>query len=522
LILAAALVLGACAKATPTPTPTPAATTKATPTPTPAATTKAATVTPQYGGVLRVNLNSQVSVFGWPVEARGAADGSIGNLYFESLLLVDTLGNLTPCLATEWKFAPDYKSITFTLRKGVKFHDGTDWNAEAAKFGLDAYIAAKKSIAAPWDSVEVIDDYTVRINLKYFQNTIPTDFSNPKFASPTAFKTKGIDWVRLNPVGTGPFKFVSQESTVNFKVKRNDDYWQKGKPYLDGVEYFFILDAVTASLALQAGKMDVIINVSAKQAGDLQALGFQINNAVAGTATLFPDSAKPGSPFADKRVRQALSFAIDREAIVKALGYGIWVPTYQLMNPDNMAYIPDLKNLCEHNPDKARQLLADAGYPKGFKFTLMPSPLFGQDVMAAVQSQLAEVGIDAQLEFLQYATFTEYHLKGWSGLLCQPCAGFNPNFAASFRMYAIDDFVSLMKPAGFLDLLDDALKKATDPGTQKALNQKLNRMIFDEAMVIPLWFNGDTFALSKNVHDAGFNYSTSWVPWLPADAWLSK
>ncbi len=150
--------------------------------------------------------------------------------------------------------------ITFTLRKGVKFHDGTDFNAEAVKFNLEAKKAAKMSGTEDWSSIDILDDYTVRINLLQYVNTALARFTAiyGAMVSPTAFKKNGIDWARWNPVGTGPFQFVGFERDVSAKYKRFEGYWQKGKPYLDGVEYLYIKDPMTQSATMEAKEAHVL------------------------------------------------------------------------------------------------------------------------------------------------------------------------------------------------------------------------------------------------------------------------
>ena len=129
------------------------------------------------------------------------------------------------------------KSITFNLRKGVKFHDGSDFNAEVAKWNLDNMIKAEASAFASWASVDIIDDYTIRVNFTKWQSTLPMSFAegNPwaPMVSKAAFEKNGLEWMRANPVGTGPFKFESFQLDASLKVVRNPDYWIKGKPYLD-------------------------------------------------------------------------------------------------------------------------------------------------------------------------------------------------------------------------------------------------------------------------------------------------
>jgi peptide/nickel transport system substrate-binding protein len=296
LILVSLLLLAACTSTTKTSAPVTSAPTQATastPKPTTAsspttsaglitATQQAATSPIQRGGVLKMFIPATPGTpIGWPVEQRGGIPGYSASPALEGLIDRDAAGNLSPWLATAWTLASDKKSITLTLRKGVKFHDGTDLNAAAVKFNLDAYLTAKNVVANSWSSIDVVDDSTVRINLKYYENTMPSDITSIRIISATAYNTKGIDGIRWAPIGTGPFEFVSFTRDVKVVYKKFNNYWDTGKPYLDGVEMIFIVDPMTQKLGFMAGDANVLSNASGKTAADLKALGFQV--IVAGT-----------------------------------------------------------------------------------------------------------------------------------------------------------------------------------------------------------------------------------------------
>ena len=181
--------------------------------------------------------------------------------------------------------------------------------------------------------------------------------------------------------------------------------------------------------------MDVVGMDYGKMAADLKAMGFELQAEPSGTVILLPDSINPDSPFANQRVREAVEYAIDREAIAKAKSYGLWKASYQLPPPSTIAYNPNFQGR-RFNPDKAKQLLAEAGYPNGFKTQIIPMP-FGidRDIMVSIQAFLAKVGIQVDLEFVDYGKFSEYREKGWrNALLCQPI-GLFPNFNQTLDMY---------------------------------------------------------------------------------------
>ncbi|MFC1533126.1 ABC transporter substrate-binding protein [Thermodesulfobacteriota bacterium] len=437
------------------------------------------------------------------------------------------MGRILPWLATGWKIASDKKSITFTLRKGVKFHDGTDFNAEAAKWNMDQMKAKKKSGTSVWSSIDIIDDYTIRVNIKSFENSVLNNMtSNTTMISPSAFKTKGIDWVRWHPIATGPFKFVSFKRDVVTKYKRNENYWQKGKPYLDEIELQYVKDPMTQSAVIQRGEGDLLRTDSGKLAYDLKAKGFKVIHAPVGTLHIMPDSANPSSPLSDKRVRQAIELAIDREAIVKARGFGFWKTAYQIPPQGTIAYNPDLeKRAAKYNPEKAKKLLTDAGYPNGFKIKIIPHPrALDKDAVVAMQSQLGDVGIKVDIDFVTLGRFTQHRLKGWHNAALLDVVPNSPNYISGIgRIYSTKSplYPSLKRSEEFKSALDAALK-ATDYETQKEMSKKVIRVMFDDLMIVPLYTFSRCIITKKSVYDTGWLTSGHLSQWRPDNAWMSK
>ena len=478
---------------------------------------------PQSGGILKVvEVTGPKTPFGWPPESVGESTVA-GKPIIESLVRLHYDGRIEPWLAESWKIAPDKKSATFVLRKGVKFHDGTDFNAEAAKFNLDALREGKNPGTEDWASIDVIDPYTIRINLLKYSNIFLSRLGGTpgSMVSPTAFKTKGLEWVRWNPVGTGPFEFVSFERDASMKYKKFYGYWQKGKPYLDGLQYVYIKDPMTQAATIEAGEAHVLNTETGKMAADLKAMGLNVYAADTGVVVLIPDSMNADSPLANKKVREAVDYAIDKEAIVKAKGYGFWHAAYQLPTTASMAYQKNLQGR-KYNPAKAKQLLAEAGYPKGFKTRIIPHFAVDRDVMVSIQSYLSKVGITVDLEFVDQGKFTDYRRKGWkNGFLCQPLGEF-PNYLQTIEFYfapATLEFPSLKKPDGSGALLDEALA-TTNPELPKIY--KLLKMFNDDITVIPIHTTGRACVSQKNVHDTGHLTLGNWGWWTSEKAWMSK
>lgn len=482
---------------------------------------------PQYGGGLKIITQPGLTSLGVPGVVGMPSDGLYNRPCVETLMGLDAEGKglVVPNLATSWQVSSDYKSITFSLRKGVKFHDGTDFNADAAKYCLtmlkDSTLTTLKSVA----SIDVVDDYTIRLNLSSYDPAILTNLQRDgRIISPTALKTQGIDYCKTHPIGTGPFKFVSYTIDVSLKYERFDGYWG-GKPYLDNLEWVFIADPVTSIVTFKAGQAQVIRAISAKDASDLKAAGIDIAMTPAYIQGLVTSGGDATSPFSEKRVRQAISCAIDTQAIAKTLGYGFFPATNQFSAPLGYAYNSAVVGY-PYNPTKAKQLLADAGYSSGFKTTIT-FKVGAEDVFVPVQSYLNTVGIDAKLEAQERSLFLKTSTTGWKGLIqYQPSysIGFDPG--ASLIAYLSSKATSFTPvtigiPTGY----DTKLFQAnSEPDAQKrqVLFQELSKIIIDDyCLAIPIYVSTSLVAISPKVHDLDMN---KYCPhdWHPEKAWLSK
>ncbi|MBI2854788.1 MAG: hypothetical protein HYX87_07720 [Chloroflexi bacterium] len=447
----------------------------------------------------------------------------------ETLLRWDEQGRPTPHLATDWKVSPDGKSITMSLRKGVKFHDGTDFNAEAVKFNLEAYRKVGQfAYLTQLTSVDVIDEYTVRLNLSQYANTVFTDLGqwSGYIVSPTAVKTRGEEWVTTHPVGTGPFKFKSFTPDVSVVYEKFDGYWQKGKPYLDGVQIDYAKDSMTASAALKAGQLQMVRDSTARSAtnaNDFKASGLEVVGYPAAIVGLAGDSKNSNSPFANKKVREAVEHAIDKQAINKALGYGFWIPIDQWAPPGSIGENPGYKGR-QYDPQKAKQLLAEAGYASGFKTKLILAIFIGKDPMVAVQRYLSDVGIQADIDTPDPGKYAAHRrTEGWSNSLFSFLFGVYPNYTAGLAGQLPPDntdLISVARPAGWGDLMSRAIG-ATDFETHKKLTAELVKNLADEALVLPLFVAQSYVAKPKYVRDDN-QMKVDYYIWTPESAWFDK
>jgi peptide/nickel transport system substrate-binding protein len=491
-------------------------------------TAPAASPTPKYGGVFKfVDPRAPSTTLGWFAEA-GAQGGMWSPPMLESFMECDINNKFSPMLATNWEVAPDLKSITLTLRKGVKFHDGSDFNAEVAKWNLDQLIAAKVSVNYNnIASVDIIDDYTIRLNLSKYQNSMLNTLAATMIISKAAFDSKGKEWLRWNPVGTGPFKFVSFERDVVIKYTKFDNYWRKDSqgnklPYLDGIEMYFVADPVTMSAAYEAGEFYAMGGDLSSVHYDLQQKGNNIVSCYAGAYVLTPDSKNADSPWSNLKVRQALDYAIDRDALVKARGFGFWTTIYQFANPGTPAYIADLQNR-SYNPDKAKQLLAEAGYPNGFQTKIYADVASSdKDAVTAIQAYMGKVGIQAELNILDFASYGNYRTKGWNNAVLAGMVGFDANLNNSMDRYWVKSsamFPSVDKTDELQNLhLASVAAKDFDP----ALEQKVIRYLYDNALCLPLWAGSRGDVIKPFVKDTGFYTLQTWTGWKPYQTWLDK
>ena len=485
---------------------------------------------PQYGGILKIIYRGSPVNMGYPGQAGAIADLTCNFPAVESLVRADEKGLPAPWLATSWKISPNLKSITFTLRKGVKFHDGTDFNAEAVKYTFDMYRTSPLPELKQVESIDVVDDYTVRFNLLQFQAQLLNTLATTRAAwvlSPTAIKTQTKEWCMTHPVGTGPFKFKDFKRDVYLKFEKFDGYWQKGKPYLDGIEYAFIADQTTALMAFKTGQAHVHLTLTARDAAELQGTGkYNITKVPASVMACVGDSTSPKSPFADIRVRRAVEHAIDREDIVKGIGYGFYRAVNQPFPPASWANNPAVVG-CPYNPQKSKELLAQAGYPNGFKTRIIYETPYYPELQVALQSYLSQVGIDAKIEPVTSALYVQYQTAGWeNGLLSSNNIpwniGMDPGQSLLQRLSSKGSYnVSVIHPADYEAKLTQA-NAEPDFDKRKALLQELMKLAVDEyAMVIPLFQDHIAGGKYPEVHDSKIREIWT-IQWNPADAWLSK
>jgi peptide/nickel transport system substrate-binding protein len=491
-------------------------------------TTPTSTVNAKKGGILKVITGAPTNI-GIPWEGNAPPDLWYICPAVETLIRPDEKGNYVPWLATGWTIATDYKSITFTLRKGVKFHDGTDFNAAALKYNFETNAASAMPELKAITSVDVIDDYTAKVNLSKYEPHLWGLLAAGRpgwIVSPTAAKSMTADEMRTHPVGTGPFKYQDYKRDVYVKFTRFDNYWQTGKPYLDGVEYDIISDPVTAILAFKAGVAQVHYNVSPKEANDLQKDGYKITSAPASIYQWIPDSANPNSPFSKLEVRQAAQHAIDTVAMAKAQGYG-WADPYwnEVFPKGNPAYDPTIVGY-PYDVAKAKALLTKAGYPNGFKASLYTSVPPVGDLEPATQNYLQQVGIIADMKPLAGAAYTQANMQGWQNGLFRSQSvasiGADPGYQMmTYLSSPARQWVSAARPQDMQDLLNKAMAEMDMTKRAQAYQALCKNIIDTNCLIISTW--GGYLLAAKYPEVKGDHIRDTWtMTWTPEDAWFDK
>lgn len=496
---------------------------------------------PQTGGVLKISLLQDAERLGYPPTMVSQNDQLFAHPAVENLVRFDESGAPAPWLATKWETDTKALTITLSIRKGVKFQDGTDLDAAAVKWNLENY--QKTSGRAELNAVksyDIVDDSTLRLNLARLDSLLIANLALTPglIISPTAYqKASGTDkekitWCEKNPVGTGAFRLTSWQKDVKIAYQKWDGYWQKGKPYLDGIEYAPIPDPLVQLAAFQKGDVHVLPGVDPKNAQELEASGkFKVAklNVPSSLYALMGDSANPQSQYAKLEVRQAVWHAIDTETIVKTIGLGYWLPVNQAAPKGSWAYNPDVKGY-PYDPAKAKQLLAQAGFPNGFK-----TNLYGQNVapyptvLTAIQGYLAAVGIDAKIDLMDQARFAKMVTGGatdggWKdGLAMLPFTTTPNEFAPWNRLLAREvhaaRFPSVYEPDEIMDLIAQGVA-APDTETLTAAVRKLLKADTDTyCMTIWLYAITSVNAKQQVVNDDGIQVRTHWNP---QDAWLKK
>jgi peptide/nickel transport system substrate-binding protein len=364
---------------------------------------------PKKGGTLRVGLTVEAVTMD-PNVSGSKIDRMIYHNIYEPLVTLDNKLQIQPGLAESWTFS-DPKTLVFKLRQGVKFHDVTDFDADAVKFNFDRMQdPASKSVRtgeiANVQNAEVVDKYTVKLNLKRPDAALLATLTDRAgmIVSPAAIKSLGPDLGR-KAVGTGPFEFVEWVKDDHLTAKRFEGYWgaKDGLPYLDQIRYRPIPDDTVKLQSLIGGEIDFMDYVQPRDVAGVKANSSLVEVDIPSLAAFGYQFNTTRPPFDNKALRLAVVYGVDNEAITRGVWLGVGTAANGPISPSSWAYdssIPPIKR----DVAKAKQYLTEGGKPDGFTFavTLNNTPLGVQEV-EAMKAQLAEIGITMEIQIVDGA-----------------------------------------------------------------------------------------------------------------------
>lgn len=449
---------------------------------------------------------------------------------------------VTPGLAHDWEVSEDGLTYTFYLEEGVTFHDGTDFNAEAVKVNFERWADPEHEYAFTDDGyvyseygtmfggykgdeshvikeINVVNDHEIQFVLNrplgfFLQNLGMSYFA---ITSPAALEEYGPK-INENPVGTGPFKFVSWTKDDSIVLEKFEDYRVEGLPKLDQVIFSVIPDNASRLIALKSGEIDIMDGLNPDDAAGVDSDSNLVLYERAENNFGYVGFNTQKEPFTNKELRQAISYAIDRQAIADALYAGYAVSAKNPLPPGYMGYNDDVEPYA-YDPEKAKELLAEAGFADGLEIDLwtmpvarpyMPDP---ETVAVIIQSNLADIGITANIVREEWAPYLEktmngeheMYMLGWSGTNGDPDYFLSSllhgnNIGTSNRSFYQNTEV---------DKLLDQAKVAIDQEERASLYQEAQLLISEDVPMVPLVHSRPVLATTSAVKNYVPHPSTS-------------
>ncbi|WP_454620219.1 ABC transporter substrate-binding protein [Bradyrhizobium cenepequi] len=468
-----------------------------------------ADVAPKRGGILRISAPANPS-------SLDPATGGAGSDHAFLFTMYDTLTEWDfetlkpkPGLAESWKFTGP-NTLVLNIRAGVTFHDGTPLDAEAVKFNLERNKTDQKSNIkadlASVASVEVSSPTQVTLKLSTPDTALPLILSDRAgmMVSPTALKAAEGGTVARKPVGAGAYAFVSWADGERIVVKRNEKYWKPNRPLPDGIEFSIIPELTTGARSVTAGQNDLIYQLPPRQKAIIERASSikVVNGPTLYVLQIFLNWAKP--PFDNLKVRQALNFAIDRESFVKAALAGLAEPAYMNLPKAHWAYDKSVAGLYPYDPDKARKLLAEAGFKDGLTIELGGYP--DQDSVQRQEiliEQLRKAGMNARFSNAPIAEASAAFFaseKRGSGLLSAWTGRPDPSLTYSL-MFTKDAYFNAGR-APVPSELEAAIRESRaseDIELRRKAFATVQRLVMENAFVAPLAFQYELVAMNKKV-----------------------
>jgi len=429
---------------------------------------------------------------------------------------------IQPDLAEGWNVSRDGLVWTFYLRKGVKFHKGYgELTAEDVKYSLEK--AANKDTSGfakdfdALDKVEVIDPYTVRLTFKEHVPSvlgILTDYHGGFIVCKKAVEEMGLEKFKTNPIGTGPFMLQDYVPKQKLVAARHEAYF-RGRPLLDKVEFWFMPDASSREMAFRKGEIDIC-------EGEREQAWIDKMKKVPGTAvdifgpgetlTLHFNTSK--KPLDDKRVREALAYAINRQELMDFLGKEVTAPLVSPIPTDYLGGTTDVY-LYEHDLSKAKDLLKEAGLEKGFTLKKVITEMSDyRRPMEQIQAQLRRIGVDMQMDVIAHSAYHQQIRKDVNPIVLYVCARFptaDPILTQFYHSKSIVGTPTAITNFSHYDKIDDLIEQArreTQVEKQKELWARAQRKILEDAVAYPFCITKFVFA-RKDYVDLGYQMKST-------------
>lgn len=472
---------------------------------------------PQRGGTLTIGFPSDSKTFD-PTFSVQFTERQVLYLVYNTLVRFGPDFSIQPELAESWTVEGDGKRIVFKLREGVKFHDGTDFNAEVVKWNIDRRL--DPNVASPQrqqlepiiESVKVVDPATIAFNLKERSPGLLSLLGErPGFMiSPAAAEKHGED-LGNNPVGTGPFVFKQWVKGSQVELERNPQYWEEGKPYLDRIVFRDISDSVVGIQRLLTGEVDYVGDISPQEIKQIEGrAGLQLYPIKVGRwYSLQWHVFEP--PFDNEKLRQAVAHAIDKQRINDIVMDG----KGSLSNgptPEGLWwYDPDAQSY-PYDPDKAKALLAEAGHADGFE-SVLSTPQVGvfQQINQLVQEQLAAVGIKLRLDPVASSEWYDRVVKRVTNFTPTRWTQRPDPDGLLYILFHKDGYANT---TGYDNpRVNELLEKARntyDQAERKTLYDEVQQILAKDIPMLPLFFSVEYAALREDVK--GFEWIPDQIP----------
>lgn len=443
-----------------------------------------------------------------PHQSVAAASAEIAFNIFEGLVKAAPDGSIIPALATDWEISSDGLQYTFTLREGVKFHNGRALTAADVVYCLKRLIDPEITAKAR--------DYTGVVSIKNRGNKVIITLSKRDAAflalltefGASIYPPEAEEMLSTQPIGTGPFVLTNWEPNNQLTLTKFEQYWQPELPKLNEIVLKIIPEPATAVNGLRTGHVDLVPRLEPDylhQVINEQNLKI-IDSPMNLVQLLAINNARP--PFDDIRVRQALNYAIDREKIIQGVAWGRGNALGSNLSPAMDAWYKDLTGLYPYDPDRARQLLAEAGYPQGFSATLhLPAPYpLHRGAGEIIADQLVEVGIKLDIQVIEWGTWLEQiytnrefelTVVGFTGKL-DPHTVLNRYLSTSSR-----NFGNFNSPE-YDELLVKGLEES-DPDRRLEIYRQLQTILAEEASNVYI-MDPSQLAVMNNKIEGWINY----------------